>query len=499
MAVAAVAALVLTALAVLAGGAQSAPGQPAANLDQCRNGGFPGTAPCTGSNWVNGNAGAANAHYVEGYSIPYRAVLTNLPTDGTVIELTLGYDSKHSDKHALDFLTHFDRLEPHAPFGHAAEDVDPTSGVSGLGGPTTTLAIPEPSSAGSPVAGQPGTRFNALPAGERLMTLFGGTLTTIEYDTQGDLTAAQSETRVTVSFTAQSDTAVLSWGAHIARSTDWGALNSASVINGSPYHMRLIDWNLNNLGNQDRSLSAGAVFGMITIAKTAVGGDGTFGYTTTGANGLPSSFDITTSGGSGSAVYAIVGGKTYTVTEASLPAGWDFDDLECSDPTSNSTVDLGTRTATIVANNGESITCTFTNRKQPKLTLVKQVVNDSGGTAEASAWTLTASGPTGFSGSGPSVSSGAGFGPGTYDLSEAGPDGYDASAWVCSAGQVDGDTVSVAFGDDITCTITNDDQPAKLVVIKTVVNDNGGTKLASDFALEVSGNAPSPASFAGAA
>ena len=79
------------------------------------------------------------------------------------------------------------------------------------------------------------------------------------------------------------------------------------------------------------------------------------------------------------------------------------------------------------------------------LTLVKEVINDNGGTAVASDWTLTA----------------AGYDPvspdaGTYDLSESGPSGYSASDWVCVGGnQTDADTVNVGLGDDVTCTITN--------------------------------------------
>ena len=111
---------------------------------------------------------------------------------------------------------------------------------------------------------------------------------------------------------------------------------------------------------------------------------------------------------------------------------------------------------------GQHKTCTITNDDlAPTLTLVKQVVNDSGGSAQPSAWTLTAAGPTGFSGAGPSVSSGASFDSGSYNLSEAGPAGYAASDWVCTGGQLDGDTVSVGLDDDITCTITNNDRPAR--------------------------------------
>ncbi len=97
----------------------------------------------------------------------------------------------------------------------------------------------------------------------------------------------------------------------------------------------------------------------------------------------------------------------------------------------------GDCSGTIVA--GANKTCTITNNDNaPSLTLVKTVTNDNGGTAAASDWTLTATGPTGFSGAGPSVSNGASFDAGTYALSESGPAGYTASAWVCAGGTQDG-------------------------------------------------------------
>ena len=72
------------ALVLLPGGARSAPLAAAANLDQCRNGASTSPADCVDTDpnlgWVNGNAGSTNSHYVEGYSIPYRAALTEIPT-----------------------------------------------------------------------------------------------------------------------------------------------------------------------------------------------------------------------------------------------------------------------------------------------------------------------------------------------------------------------------------------------------------------------------------
>ncbi|MDX1409992.1 MAG: hypothetical protein R3330_17705, partial [Saprospiraceae bacterium] len=140
----------------------------------------------------------------------------------------------------------------------------------------------------------------------------------------------------------------------------------------------------------------------------------------------------------------------------------------------------------------QDATCTITNDDidPTTLTLIKQVVNDDGGGAVASSWTLTATGPSGFSGPGPSVSSGPGFLPGTYDLSEMGPGGYAASDWVCIGGtQDDADTVTLAPSEDASCIITNDDISPTITVFKTIVNDDGGTETDENaFGLMVNGN-----------
>lgn len=149
---------------------------------------------------------------------------------------------------------------------------------------------------------------------------------------------------------------------------------------------------------------------------------------------------------------------------------------------------------------GDEATCTINNDDDaPSLTLVKVVINEYGGTATAADFTLTASGPTGFSGLGPSVVNGASFDAGVYDLSESGPAGYDASAWVCSGTgtQSDADTITLGLGQSATCTITNTDQAPHLIVIKHVINDNGGTLAADDFTMNVTATDPLDASFAG--
>jgi hypothetical protein len=144
---------------------------------------------------------------------------------------------------------------------------------------------------------------------------------------------------------------------------------------------------------------------------------------------------------------------TYHLSESGGPEGYAASDWDCVGGTQN---DADTVTVAV----DESVTCTITNDdKLSQLTLVKQVVNDDGGTAEAADWILTAEGPTPFSGPGPTVSGGGeDFEACTYTLSEDGPGGYSASTWVCEGGnQVDEDTVTFGPGETVTCTIINDD------------------------------------------
>ena len=80
---------------------------------------------------------------------------------------------------------------------------------------------------------------------------------------------------------------------------------------------------------------------------------------------------------------------------------------------------------------------------------------------------------------------------GAYNVTESGPSGYTASFSADCSG-------SIANGQTKTCTVTNDDQAAKLIVIKHVINDNGGTATAANFTLDSGGANDSPDDFAGA-
>jgi HYR domain-containing protein len=239
---------------------------PAADLDQARNG--TASSPTSPVNFQNGNAGSSNSHYIEGHSIAYRMLLTNLTTvaPADTHSVVIEWDIRHSSRNAIDFITYVDRLQPHTQFlpAHTQESVQPRFGLSTTFSDSMVFSIPPPP-VSTVVMGvpQPTTQFGALPGAEKVMKIYNGTITYMKYvqnadNNFGDLSAAQSATRLRIGFTASSPTVLFAWGGHIGRGLDWGQGNSAGGISGSPYHTRVIALD-GSSGNQDRSLSAGAV------------------------------------------------------------------------------------------------------------------------------------------------------------------------------------------------------------------------------------------------
>ncbi len=497
--------------------AASTGGNPSADLDQCRNGAFGAAVACTGAAWVNGNAGASNAHWLEGQSIVYRMRFSNLSTAGTH-SVTIQWDTTQGGKHALDYVTTFNRSD-----AAQAGPSEPCSGVSGCNPDVTNAAnnqfsIPEDPNvtAGNP----PYTGPNAA-AGRwnQFFTLYNGTITSVSAYTLSGTYAGNSSTAISITFTAGTANPVLAWGGHIATRADWGTNDSAVAINGSPYHMRLLDLDGSG-GNQDRSLSSAAVVfpAILTIIKNAQDGSGnalttsdSFGFSGTGpsAEGFPATFNLTPDGtNANTQVYNLFlfgSSNQVTITEAAK-SGYLLSTnttlTKCVEQsgglpdTQNSSMNASTGTATIIAEEAELITCTFTNvRQNASLTVKKHVVNSYGGTAAASAFSLhVKSGTTDVTNS-PHAGSETGtlysLAPGSYVVSEdTPPTGYTQTSITCGATGTEnaGGGVTLAAGMSVTCIVTNQDVQPVLRVIKSVTNSVGGTKGPGDFTLHVKAN-----------
>ena len=185
------------------------------------------------------------------------------------------------------------------------------------------------------------------------------------------------------------------------------------------------------------------------------------GVTATGGNSFP--------GAESPGTNKTVTPGSYSVTETG-PAGY----------TASSSVDCS---GSIAA--GETKTCTITNDDQPAhLIVIKHVVNDNGGSATASQFTMTINGVTATGGNSFPGAESPGTNktvtPGSYSVTETGPAGYTPSSSADCSG-------SIALGETKTCTITNDDQPAHLIVIKHVINDNNGHATAPQFTMTIHG------------
>jgi YVTN family beta-propeller protein len=150
----------------------------------------------------------------------------------------------------------------------------------------------------------------------------------------------------------------------------------------------------------------------------------------------------------------------------------------------------------VPTSNGDS-----NNASQPGTLLVtKQVINEGGGEAEPSDFAITVDGntpnPSSFDGSSSGIS--VQLFEGRYNVTESGPDSNYTSALSkeCSG--------NMREGESKRCTITNtysEPSPpvttANIIVTKKVINDGGGDKRPSDFAITVDGNTPNPSSFDG--
>jgi hypothetical protein len=338
-----------------------------ANLDQCRNGTFEAPSPCTGPGWVNGDLSGSQAHYVEGESVPYRLILQNLDPS-LPHSVTIEYDTTESAKHALDYLTTFNRTET---------DAEPCSGIAGCDPAVfDTIAIPLDQGVANGHDELPGTADDITPA-PGAFTLYGGTITGVSAYTMTGNFAGSSQTRITINFTAAAANPVLAWGGHIATRQDWGVNHSAIAINGAPYHMRLYDVDNEGGGNQDRSMQSSAVIypGRIAITKDAQP-DTTmlFGFTATGP--AVSNF-VLDDNGDNTDTYANTKefvnltnfGATHsvTVTESSTTGPYFLSNIVCtSEPnggagSNNNTISVQNRQVEIVLEEGEDAACTFYN------------------------------------------------------------------------------------------------------------------------------------------
>ena len=480
-----------------------------ANLDTCANGPTSAPVQCTGASWENGNLNGTKSHYFEGDSVPYRTVFEGL-TIGNTYTISIEYDTTQGGKHAFDYLTSFDRTEP-TPGNNPCTQKQGGSIVS-ICNPLSfvTTAIPVDPNVAAGLDGIPGNSddITQIPG---VFTLFNGNAMSIvnpgsPYTLSGTY-AGNSSTAITVQFNATATTAVLAWGGHISNRLNWGLLNSAIAINGSPYHMRLTNLTCSgagencNVGQQDHQLSADAVFFPIqlTIIKET-NPDGaqnkTFNYTSTGSN--LGAFSLTPPNGTTPAqqVFNLTDTTARTITESDPGAAapqFNLTNLSCTQTDGGLGVgtfstNLGTRTLSFTPNEGQFLSCTFTNTEDFTQTrgkiIVDKVTNPSGDPTSFD-FTTTYGSPFSLTDAAAPNDSGQVLMPGTYQVSETANSNYVTTATCTSSlghPADDPSSINLAAGEVVTCTFTNTKRGH--IVVDKVTNPSGDT---TSFNFDASG------------
>ena len=228
--------------------------------------------------------------------------------------------------------------------------------------------------------------------------------------------------------------------------------------------------------------------GGIKIRKETVpdGATGSFGFSAT--NGLDSPFSLSDNGlkDFGSQVQA----GSYTVTETDPSPAFALTDISC-------TMSQGTTATTNAANRNVAISlaaagsadCTFTNSRLPTLKVTK-VLGPSNDPGKFNLLIDSA-----IAGTGANVGDGGTTGAqpvtvGSHTVGETAGTGTSLTDYVTVIGgdcAADG-TITLAYGDNKTCTITNTHKP-KLTVTKLLVpsNDPGKFNLLIDSAIAGTG------------
>jgi hypothetical protein len=475
--------------------------------DQCSNDDGDGYATGdTGCRWINGNLQANNSTYAEGDATVQRLWLTDF-APGSSHSVTFEYGTTKGGDHAYDYLTQWDWSENWITLADLCDDIDgcetATETTTGIGNDPLVPDTIEPNPGG------------------RVFTARGGTLNSA---TQPALAsgsyAADSETRITVSFTLpasgpmcetqQGETTcgiAIFFGAHVARTDQWTAhdgTTGAGSVEGSPYHVALEFVDGASVGQRDNQMQANTIVanGTIVIVKDAIPNDAQdFSFNLTNGGTVDEDFllDDDADGTLPTSESFSVPAGAYTAIEENIPAGWSLTNISCVDPTSNTSVNLGTATASINVASGETVTCTFTNTKGASLTIIK--VTDPASDPQDFDFDLTGSGvpadldldTDGGDATLPSQQtftlSAAQLGAKT--ITESAVAGWTLTNLVCSGDSESTTnlgtrtaTVDIDAGEAVTCTYTNT-KHASLTVIK--VTDPASDPQDFDFDLTGAG------------
>ncbi|WP_344379043.1 prealbumin-like fold domain-containing protein, partial [Agromyces tropicus] len=161
-------------------------------------------------------------------------------------------------------------------------------------------------------------------------------------------------------------------------------------------------------------------------------------------------------------------GTGLTVTEDSLPSGWELLDLDCTASVGVVPSIAGAEVTFAIDDADDVLECTYTNRAFGSIVIEKITDTSSGAfdftssTLTPSAFTLTTTGP---GDAGKDSQTFGNLDPGTYDVTETVPDFWNLISATCDDGS-DVSSIGLSPGETVTCTFHDDRELGSIKVIK---------------------------------
>ena len=158
-------------------------------------------------------------------------------------------------------------------------------------------------------------------------------------------------------------------------------------------------------------------------------------------------------------VYSNVPVGSYYVQEGTL-AGWTLDDIDCVDPTNDSSGDEPNRRANIELADGETVTCTFSNSLDTGTIIIEKVASPADDTSFTFTEDISSLGFTLMDPSDDSITF-SDVTTGSYTVTEDAAPDWTLDSIVCDDANSTGDTgtrtasIALEDGETVTCTFSN--------------------------------------------
>ena len=209
--------------------------------------------------WQNGNLNGNNSRYPEGGIVPFRVAFEGLKAGNHSININ--YDFTAGGHKAYDFLATWNVTNAAgkicAASGGAISSMCPSMPGS------SSFAFP---SDGFRANGLRVSGAEAYSGSPRRLTIWGGTITSIQRPVHAGSVNGNSTANFLVRFKSTGSAVLLAWGGHLAQSSYWdkangGAPDGAAQVSGAPWHMRTLQLDGAGNKNQDRSIQPSAIVG----------------------------------------------------------------------------------------------------------------------------------------------------------------------------------------------------------------------------------------------